>query len=433
MAHIQVLSREIDPETEEGQALLASAHSKRQRAHCLCCDRKPELYITHIGDDRFILKRMPGTGPDHASHCTSFEPPEGVSGLGPLVGSAITFTGNGEVALKVDFSLTIRGSRVLPPAPPNSATLPEASAPQRRLSLTSLLHFLWSEAELARWSPGFEGKRGWGLIRHLLYSAARGKTTKALTLSDRLHVPEPFEKDAVAAIRGRRETFLRSLQVERGTAQPVGILIAEYKSHEKGRIGYRFTFKHMADTPFYAEADLASRFDRAFADHLRLADLMPHLRMVAIATFCVDRAGLPKLLEIGLMPTTEYWIPIETSRDIELANRLVAERRSFLRPLRYNLTRATVLPSALLTDAGDHPVRLYLDDPYDSQGPEDVVSANSDVGFERQAARTVEEIDKWPLWYWPLGHECPALPDLARAGANAAGNGEVPKRRLAYR
>ena len=45
-----------------------------------------------------------------------------------------------------------------------------------RLSLRGLLYFLWHEAELTRWHPGFTGKRTWSVVRSHLLSAARNMT-----------------------------------------------------------------------------------------------------------------------------------------------------------------------------------------------------------------------------------------------------------------
>ena len=410
-----LLGREIlDPEGETGQLRLAAAYKAKERATCLCSEKKPELYIALV-NQRYILKRMPGTGADHATHCPTFDAPEGVSGLGPLLGSAISVEEDGHVDLKLGFALTLKGKRAVPPAPPHGDKSPEATPPTRKLTLTSLLHYLWSEAELTRWSPGMEGKRGWGLVRHLLLEAASGKTTKSLSLADRLFIPDPFVKEKANDIARRREEAFHRLKPADGTPQPVGLIIAEYKSHEKGRVGYRFTFKHLPDAPFYAEADLAARFERAFEDWLRFADVMPNLHLITIATFAITRAGYPTLLEIGMLPTSEQWIPIETKRDMILLQHLTAARRRFLKPMRFNLGRSIILPSLLLTDAGPDPVRLYLDDPNrEAELGEDGSEPASMPPPAAPAKQSMEITDKWPLWLWSEGADPPDMPPVHR-------------------
>lgn len=405
----------IDPDGEGSQTRLAAAYKEKERATCLCSPNKPELYIALV-NGRFILKRMPGTGADHATHCPTFDAPEGVSGLGPLLGSAISVEEDGHVDLKLGFALTLKGKRAVPPAPPNGDKSPEATLPARKLTLTSLLHYLWSEAELTRWSPGMEGKRGWGLVRHLLLEAASGKTTKSLNLADRLFIPEPFIKEKANDIARRRDEAFHRLKPADGTPQPVGLIIAEYKSHEKGRVGYRFTFKHLPDAHFYAEADLTARFERAFEDWLRFSDVTPNLHLVTIATFAITRAGYPMLLEIGMLPTSEQWIPIETKRDMTLMQRVTAARRRFLKPMRFNLGRSIILPSLLLTDAGSDPVRLYLDDPNrEAEASDDGVNPAATGASPSPARHSMEVTDKWPLWLWTEGMDPPDLPPVYRA------------------
>jgi len=47
------------------------------------------MYVARLGEG-FIVKRMPDTGSHHAPDCPSYEPPAELSGLGQVLGSAIT-------------------------------------------------------------------------------------------------------------------------------------------------------------------------------------------------------------------------------------------------------------------------------------------------------------------------------------------------------
>lgn len=431
-----LLGREIiDPELDRNQPLLAAAHKAKLRATCLCSESQPELYIAFV-NGRHIVRRMPCSGPDHATHCPTFDPPDGVSGLGPLMGSAISVGEEGHVDLKLDFALTLKGKRAVPPAPPSLDKVPAATAPIRKLTLTSLLHYFWSESGLTRWTPGMDGKRSWGLVRHLLREAAAGKTAKALSLADRLFLPETYIREKASDIARRREEFFYRLRPTDGPSQPVGLLVAEYKSHEQGRIGFKFTFRHMPDCPFYAEADLAGRFERAFEHWLRLADVTAGLHLVVIATFALTRSGYPTLLEIGMMPTSDHWIPIETLRDHALLQQLTGARRRFIKPMRFNLGRSVTLPTLLLTDAGPKPVRLYLENPdhgvddkrgtigVTPSGPLDAGPHNRpemEVGVGgAHAENSVETADQWPLWIWLEGSEPSPLPPATLAAGRPA-------------
>jgi hypothetical protein len=73
-----------------------------------------------------------------------------------------------------------------------------------RLSLRGLLHYLWDQAELTRWHPGFAGKRTWGTVRKHLLLAAEDKTARGGSLQSRLYIPELFSVDQRDAINARR-------------------------------------------------------------------------------------------------------------------------------------------------------------------------------------------------------------------------------------
>jgi hypothetical protein len=66
------------------------------------------MYVARLGaSDGYIVKRMPDTGSHHAPDCPSYEPPAEVSGLGQVLGSAITEDpATGETTLKLDFPMS---------------------------------------------------------------------------------------------------------------------------------------------------------------------------------------------------------------------------------------------------------------------------------------------------------------------------------------
>ena len=68
---------------------VAEAHAAHQRPRCMCLVEGVEMYVARLGDG-YIVKRMPDTGSHHAPDCPSYEPPAEFSGLGQVLGSAIT-------------------------------------------------------------------------------------------------------------------------------------------------------------------------------------------------------------------------------------------------------------------------------------------------------------------------------------------------------
>src|SRR4051812_14709935 len=88
------------------QAALATVHHNPDRPACLCREPAVPMYVAKVGG-HYLLKRMPGTGPQHDPACDSYEPPAELSGLGEVLGSAIQENvEDGTTSLKFAFSLT---------------------------------------------------------------------------------------------------------------------------------------------------------------------------------------------------------------------------------------------------------------------------------------------------------------------------------------
>ncbi|MFZ2987169.1 DUF1173 family protein, partial [Ideonella sp.] len=68
---------------------IADAHAAHHRPRCMCMVEGVEMYVARLGEG-YIVKRMPDTGSHHAPDCPSYEPPAASSGLGQVLGSAIS-------------------------------------------------------------------------------------------------------------------------------------------------------------------------------------------------------------------------------------------------------------------------------------------------------------------------------------------------------
>ncbi|MEM8970882.1 MAG: DUF1173 family protein [Pseudomonadota bacterium] len=385
----------VDPSTEAGQKALAQAHRNRQRVTCGCRSPRPKMYVAAV-NGKFIVKRMPSTGEEHAPGCASFLPPEELSGLAQVQGTAIKEEPDkGTTTLKIDFPLAASGTRSAPPEPSGKKPT-EAKAPQKKLRLSALLHYLWHEAELVKWFPAMEGKRWWGVVQRSVADAAAGKTAKSKNLSDILYIPEPWKVDDKENLASRRQRIFRTFSSTSGRA-PFGLLVAEYKSHEPTRLGARFLFKHIPDCAFYAEKELVKRFEKVFGDHLMMADMAVGSHVVLIATFSIAKKGYPVLQEIGLMLVTKNWIPFEHERELEVITALTDQNRAFLKSLRFNLDVETPIATAVLTDL-DEPVSLFVADFND--GPNEIADLQA----------TAQD-GSYSSWLWTGEENMPAFPE----------------------
>lgn len=337
---------------------VADAHAGHQRPRCMCLVEGVEMYVARLGKG-YIVKRMPDTGSHHAPYCPSYEPPAEFSGLGQVLGSAIIEDpATGETTLKLDFPLTkLPGRSQAPPAGSDSDCV---ASDGNRLSLRGLLHYLWDQAELTRWHPGFAGKRTWGTVRRHLLQAAEHMVARGDPLRARLYVPEPFSISEREVINARRLAQWKHAVAAPGKAQDLMLLIGEVKEIVPARYAFKAVVKHMPDHAFAIDEQLYRRLGRRFEPELALWGASDDIHMMMIATFCVGRAGVPAIQELCLMPVTRQWLPVADGFEKQLLDRLVGETRCFLKGLNYNLRRGDPIASAVLTDCEGSAPMLFI-------------------------------------------------------------------------
>ena len=266
MATYLVHGRRMAPEDTGFQDALAAAHSSRHRPLCLCRPEGLQMYVARIGSG-FILKRMPDTGAAHAPDCLSYEPPAGLSGLGELKGSAIVEDPTlGTTALKLGFALTRGNGRSSMPA--NGAGGDSVASDGSKLTMRGLLHYLWDQAELTRWQPGFAGRRSWAVIRKHLLQAAEGKVARGRSLQDQLYIPEPFSVERRDEIHARRIAHWSQAAKPGQRGRLLLLLIGEVKEITPARFGYKAVIKHLPDQAFLLDETLYRRMARRFESEL---------------------------------------------------------------------------------------------------------------------------------------------------------------------
>ena len=350
-----VLGR-TDPLFEDA---LGSAYKSRERPLCLCMSPGIPMYIARTGDNSYVLKRMPNSGQQHHPDCDSYEIPAELSGRGEVENKAISEDQEtGLTNLKLDFSLTklsvnrtIRKGETKEPA--------AVKADPTKLTIRSLLHFLYEEAGLNRWTPNMEGKRSWFVIRKYLLEAAQNKVARKSPLGEALLIPEQFSLDHKDEIVARRRQFLAKLK-KQGSKQPMGILIGEVKAIEEARFGHKMIVKHMPDTPVYMGEDVFKRINKAFSTELAFFYENESIHLLTICTFLISASGSPQVDTISFMAVDRNWLPFENIEELELLERLCSDRRHFIKGLRYNLGTSDVIASVLLTDTEGKPTAVYL-------------------------------------------------------------------------
>lgn len=396
MRRFNLAGHQIEDTALNLQDALASAYDRKIRPLCLCKDGGLPMYIAHVGD-QYIVKRMPMSGAEHDPSCPSYEPPDELSGLSVLLGNAIQADPEtGIVALKVGFSLTKIGAR----AAASEGTNPTDSiaGDARRLSLRSLLHYLWHQAELTAWTSRWAGKRHWWNIRWHLIEAANQMSVKGGALNEILFVPEAFRATDKSAIEQRRSMAMTPALPPKSGPRKLMLLVGEVKGFAPSRNGHRLIVKHLPDFPIMLEENLYRRLQTRFENELALWDADEASHLISIATFGLASTGLAVVDDMALMVVAANWVPYESIYEKKLVDALAKLRERSVKALRYNLPADRPSAAAILQHPSK-PVALYVippsaDEVY-MEALQELIASRPDIG----------------AWIWRTADgETPALP-----------------------
>ncbi|HEE5902731.1 DUF1173 family protein [Acinetobacter baumannii] len=338
------------------QAILQDCYQKGIRPTCSCLpDKNIEMYIAKIGDN-FVLKRMPNSADQHHFDCLSYEPPNEISGLGEVMGEAIKTDETGASVLKFEFSLS--KSNVTKQAPTPSETPKDTvKAETAKLTLKGTLDYLLDEALLNRHRPNM--RHNWFQFRKAIKIALNDKKNKKDDLSSLVYIPEYYDQTKHNEIEARRKAELADLKVK-GTKRPLKIFIGVIKSIDDARFdGGRIILKHAPTLHLFMDAKMYTRVKKRFEPELEQAQYHEDVSLLAIGTFGFADSGIAKIEEIALVPLNSSWLPFDSLEEKELLDTLAMQNRSFIKCLRYNLSKNTPIANILLTDT-DPPTAFYL-------------------------------------------------------------------------
>ncbi len=178
------------------------------------------------------------------------------------------------------------------------------------------------------------------------------------------------------------------------------LLIGEVKEIAAARYGHRALIKHVPDQAFAIDEQLYRRLSRRFVAELDLWGTSDDLRLLAIATFGLRTSGLPSIAQMSLMASNAQWLPVEDAFDLHLVDQLVRTGRSFVKGLRYGLSRNDQLANATLLDVGDPPVAM-------------VISSDAGPGATTSSATLSGSRSSW-VWHTSHGL-MPPVPPAARS------------------
>ena len=205
-----------------------------------------------------------------------------------------------------------------------------------------------------------QGKRSYWVLRKFLLQACAEVETKGLCLAERVFIPESFSKDRVAEIARRRDEALSILLSPDPDLQfKMMIAIGELKELRATALGYELVLKHLPYCAFFIDETAGARMKRTFEPELQ-ASSAGQVKLIAACLFHAKREHVYQIESLTLMMTSSEWIPLDHGYEKDLVDKLVAEQRAFLKPLRYDAKHAGKFPNFLLLDAGEQPIALDI-------------------------------------------------------------------------
>ena len=385
-----------DPQLQDA---LAQVYDTPERPRCMCVSGGVEMYVAKHG--HYVVKRMPDTGSRHNTACNSFEPELGLSGLGELMGEAVIEHSPDCLEVRLDFPLAKAAGKAVkanPRGEPKERSVIKAPRHQF-MSLHALLCLLWERARFNRWFPAMAGKRSQGVIRKYIMEAASDIETKGIRLAERLYVPEQFQEDIKEVIQERRRSQLALLHSPEDDGKfKMGLVLGQFKSVEAATTtGQKIWLRHMYDCPLLIGEKTWARATRVFEKLFEAqdADTTTKPRLMVLALVYAKREYTYQVDAVTFMLTTNNWIPIEGTHEVELLQALTEQERRFIKPLRYDAKRAAHFPNVLLLDTGDRPTPLYV-----------VGKDDEEKAVKERALKANDPA----LWVWCTEREMPTLP-----------------------
>jgi hypothetical protein len=323
-----------------------------------CCDSAQELKLyvrSNKGSGPFTLCRNPNTGPRHKPSCSYHSRLNTDGGAKAYSSSAVMEEEDGTLRIGLDFSLRVS-------AADSGCAIPAVMHPPRekkqvkrlgKMKMLGLLHLLWENTGLNEWAPWLEGKRRLTTVMTRLQKEASSIKQGRTVLADVLLLQgnEHTNKKAVsyACANSRRLIVISELNEWSPS------LIA---SNNLPLVGTTKT-SPPAGMPYLTidnsrwESSLA-RFPRDVAWWQRGGKIIA----IAITDVPEERKSAKSnrvyfsayVRQVVLMMVSERWIPLDSSYEGIIEEKLAKERRQFTKPLIYDSAEDQYHPDFLLTD-----------------------------------------------------------------------------------
>jgi hypothetical protein len=391
------------PSDQFGAVWLDALEKAHRTTYCLCLcldDHEERPVCIRRKGKNLHLARFRDTSHLHHKKCQFYATSSEQDGRRGYSRAAVQDLEDGGLRIRLERGLT-------PPreaAGENPQAIPRARVPGARrdtMSLGGLLDLLWTKADLNSWKGDQASKRWDQKVGNALLRQAETFHVGRRTLDEALLLP---------AKEGERE-HQRNQSVVHNAYQSglrlvaIGPLARFDPARDQDLLQLRLGAPFGVPRLLLDEASRAA-LRNSYANELgswqRGAKVYAIVQMALQAKDQKSRADIADVLDVSLMHLSSRFIPLDSSYEGLLEQKLFDEGRSFTKPLKFDHDDAVFPDFWLLDMGGDYPVEVFgMDTP---------------EYLERKAAKfeIYTNLQKYPKgwWYWDVLEqgEIPSLP-----------------------
>ncbi|WP_250528375.1 DUF1173 family protein [Caballeronia sp. GAWG2-1] len=329
----------------------------------------------------FHLARWPDDGPNYDEiSCPFYAAAPIKDGRTPDALSAIQQTPAG-LNVKLDASLSVRTlERSIRAEGGSSLT----TTTRRAAPLLGFLQRVCLEANLHVWQGG--STRGWSHCNAQLVAALGDGKLNGKPIHEVLHVMRRHDENQAQSIVAEFNAFLDEITTTPQASQR-RLVLGELRGVVASKYGFVVALRQTKGT-FFASTPVIESAAASFRSAWAMTG-NASARVVILALIERTRDGNLRIIDLALQLCSSSFVPCDSSYEVEMANRLVAERRRFIKPLRLE-AGDVMLPDFQLTETRQ-PTAIEI---YGMQGNEQYLARKREkqVLYARAATPCVEWI-----------------------------------------
>jgi hypothetical protein len=343
------------PEFIKGwQSVLKKNHGPDSKAYCGCFGKgEKRLIIRYYKEsDTYRLSKYPTSGEDHDNECQYYAPNPEKSGLQCYITGVLKELDHGNIGITLGIGLKAKEPSETTSANPSMHGT--STNKQTAISLLGLLHWLWQDAALNYWRKGFEGKRSWGTVRDRLNPAVEKLRSGRRKMSDYVIIAGRDNQNQIEKAMAENNRLIVIAPI---TSQNDYKILCEkfyglpYLNLKNGTWDARIN-KYPRESEWLLQDEAGRKGHVVLIAHTEPPqEVVTSNETQGIKAF-KDRKHKAVVVNYALMRVTDSWIPISSSYEYELADKLVEQGRTFEKPLRFDAEADTFFPDFILKDVG---------------------------------------------------------------------------------